>query len=112
MVSAWIERAVRDINERPVWKKPTKSKVDRRRGDLICPFGSGKRFKSHKMLDKWMASPLNYWKPGLIESRDYVICLECGARASKIAEHIRKSHNGMKKDEYLTRHPGAKMVRG
>jgi hypothetical protein len=58
-----------------------------------------------------MASPLNYWRPGLVEGKGYVVCLECGARCRKVTEHVRKSH-GMTKDGYLERHPGAATVAG
>lgn len=109
MVDAWIEKAVADMNENPIWSRATKDKVDRRKGDLVCPYGSGKRFKSHKQLQKWMESPLNYWKSGLVEGRDYVLCLECGTRVAKVTEHIRKSHS-MTKDDYLVKHPAAKLV--
>lgn len=109
-VNAWIQKAVAEMNENPIWSRATKSRVDRRRGDLVCPCGSGKRFKSHKMLDKWVNSPLNYWKAGLVEGRDYVICLECGTRVGKVTEHIRQSH-GMAKEVYLTKHPDAQMVK-
>jgi hypothetical protein len=111
MVEAWIDKAVKDINERPVWKKSTHSKIDRRRGDLVCPYGSGKRFKSSLAFEKWMTDPLNFWKPGMEEGRDYVRCLECeNVRVGKVAEHLRRSHGGMTKAEYLERHPEALMV--
>jgi hypothetical protein len=109
MVDAWIDKAVADMNENPIWSRATKDKVDRRKGDLVCPYGSGKRFKSHKQLQKWTESPLNYWKPGLVEGQDYVLCLECGTRVAKVTEHIRQSH-GMTKDQYLEKHAGAKLV--
>jgi len=110
MVDAWVEKAVRDMNENPIFSRATKSKVDRRKGDLIAPDGSGKKFRSRKQLDRWMASPLNYWKAGLVEGKDYILCLECGTRVSKVTEHLRKSHDGMTKEEYLIRHPDAPTV--
>jgi hypothetical protein len=109
MVSAWIEKAVKDINDNPVWRKATRSKVDRRKGDLIAPDGSGRKFKSHKMLEKWMVSPLNYWKAGLVEGRDFCVCRECGTRASKMTEHIRRAHS-MTKEQYLAKYPQAQLV--
>jgi hypothetical protein len=109
MVDAWIEKAVKDMNENPIFSRATRGGVDRRKGDLIAPDGSGRKFKSHKQLEKWMASPLNYWKPGLVEGQDYVFCLECGTRVAKVTEHIRKSH-GMTKEQYLEKHAGAKLV--
>ena len=110
MVDAWVEKAVMDMNENPIFSRATKSKVDRRKGDLIAPDGSGRKFRSRKQLDRWMASPLNYWKAGLVEGKDYILCLECGTRVSKVTEHLRKSHDGMTKEEYLTKHPGAPTV--
>ena len=74
MVSAWIERAVKDMNENPIFSRATKNKVDRRKGDLIAPDGSGRKFKSRKQLEKWIVSPLNYWKSGLEEGRDFCVC--------------------------------------
>ena len=109
MVDAWIEKAVRDMNENPIWSRATKNKVDRRKASLVCPFGSGKMFRSQKMLEKWISSPLNYWRAGLVEGKDYVVCRECNTRISKVTEHIRKSH-GMTKEEYKLKYPEASMV--
>jgi hypothetical protein len=109
MIDAWVEKAVRDMNDNPIWSRATKNKVDRRKGDLIAPDGSGKKFKSHKMLEKWITSPLNYWKLGMIEGKDYIVCLECGMRVAKVTEHVRRSH-GMMKEEYLIKYPQAQMV--
>lgn len=109
MVDAWIDKAVRDMNDNPIWSRATKNKIDRRKGDLVCPCGSGKMFRSHKQLEKWVNSPLNYWKAGLVEGKDYVKCLECGTRVSKVTEHIRKSHN-MTKEQYLGKYPDARMI--
>lgn len=111
MVDAWVEKAVRDMSENPIFSRATRSKVDRRKGDLVAPDGSGRKFKSRRQMEKWAASPVNYWKPGLVEGRDYVLCLECGTRVSKVAEHLRRSH-GMAKADYLGRHPGAATVSG
>jgi len=111
MVDVWVERAVRDINENPVWRKSTVSKVDRRVGELVCPYGSGRRFKSSAKLARWVESSLNFWRPEMIEGKDYVRCMECeNVRVGKVAEHLRRSHGGMTKVEYLERHPGALMV--
>jgi len=111
MVSAWIQRAVADINSNPIWRKPTKSKVDGRLATLVCPFGSGKVFKSQAKLDKWVASPLNFWRPEMVEGKDYVRCLECpNVRVGKVAEHLRTMHGGMTKEQYLEKHPGALLV--
>lgn len=109
MVDAWIDKAVKDMNEHPIFSRATKNKVDRRKGDLLVPDGSGKKFRSYKQLDKWLASPLNYWKPGMVEGKDYVVCQECNARVAKATEHIRKSH-GMTKEQYLAKYPDATMV--
>jgi predicted transcriptional regulator/uncharacterized C2H2 Zn-finger protein len=111
MVNAWIQKAVADINAHPVWKKATRHKVDGRLGTLPCPFGSGKVFKSQAKLDKWVASPLNFWRPEMVEGRDYVRCLEClNVRVGKVAEHLRTMHGGMTKEIYLEKHPGALLV--
>jgi len=110
MVEAWISKAMSDMNERPIFSRAIKSKVDRRKGDLVCPCGSGKVFKSRGRMEKWMVSPLNYWRVGMEEGRDYVVCLECGLRVAKVTEHIRKSH-GMTKEAYLEKYPGSQMVK-
>ena len=109
MVDAWIDKAVRDMNENPIFSRATRSKVDRRKGNLVAPDGSGKVFRSSNQLQRWMVSPLNYWKAGMVEGEDYVVCRECNTRVSKVTEHIRKSH-GMMKNAYLDQHPGAPMV--
>lgn len=111
MVSAWIQKAVLDINSNPIWRKATKPKVDGRLATLPCPFGSGKVFKSQAKLDKWVASPLNFWHPDMVEGRDYVRCLECpNVRVGKVAEHLRRAHPEMTKEQYLEKHPGALLV--
>lgn len=109
MVDAWIDKAVRDMNENPIWSRATKNKVDKRKASLVCPFGSGIMFRSQKKLEKWITSPLNYWKPGMVEGKDYVLCRECGTRVAKVTEHIRKSH-GMTKEEYKLKYPDASMI--
>jgi predicted transcriptional regulator/uncharacterized C2H2 Zn-finger protein len=111
MVSAWIDKAVKDINEHPVWKKSTKTKADGRIGIFVCPNGSGKRFRTREKLERWMIDPLNFWRQDMAEGKDYVRCLECqNVRVGKIAEHLRQSHRGMTKEEYLAKHPGALTV--
>lgn len=108
MVDAWIDKAVRDMNENPIFSRATKSKVDRRVGAFVCPYGSGRRFKTQEKLTRWMLDPLNFWRPDMVEWKDYVRCLECkDVRVGKIIEHLRQSHLGMTKDEYLSRHPEA-----
>jgi len=113
MVSAWIDKAVKDINEHPVWKKSTKTKADGRIGIFVCPNGSGKRFRTREKLERWMIDPLNFWRQDMAEGKDCVRCLECqNVRVGKIAEHLRQSHGGMTKEEYLAKHPGALTVAG
>jgi hypothetical protein len=110
MVDAWIDRAVADMNEHPIFSRATKDKVDRRVGVFVCPYGSGRRFKTQDKLTKWMLDPLNFWRPEMVEGRDYVKCLECqNVRVGKVAEHLRQSHSGMTKDDYLAKYPGALM---
>ena len=111
MVSAWIDRAVTDMNERPVFRRSTRSKVDGRKATLVCPYGSGRIFKTEVALKGWRESLKNYWRPGLKEAHDYVVCGECGTRMSKLTEHLRKSH-GMTKVDYLKKHPGSLTVAG
>jgi hypothetical protein len=58
-----------------------------------------------------VASPLNFWRPEMVEGRDYVRCLEClNVRVGKVAEHLRTMHGGMTKEIYLEKHPGALLV--
>jgi uncharacterized C2H2 Zn-finger protein len=109
-VDAWIEKAVADMNEHPIFSRATKSKTDKRRGAFVCPYGSGRRFKTQEKLTRWMLDPLNFWRPDTVEGKDYVKCLECpNVRVGKIAEHLRQSHGGMTKDDYLLKHPSAQM---
>lgn len=110
MVDAWIDRAVADMNEHPIFSRATKDKVDRRVGAFVCPYGSGRRFKTQEKLTKWMLDPLNFWRPEMVEGRDYVKCMECqNIRVGKVAEHLRQSHSGMTKEDYLAKNPGALM---
>jgi hypothetical protein len=110
MVDAWINKAVADMNEYPIFSRATKSQVDRRVGAFVCPYGSERRFRTQEKLTKWMLDPLNFWHPAMIEGRDYVRCLECqNVRVGKIAEHLRQSHSGMTKEDYLAKNPGALM---
>jgi uncharacterized C2H2 Zn-finger protein len=110
-VNAWIQKAVADINANPVWKKATKNKVDGRTATFVCPYGSGRKFKTVEQLEEWKVDPLNFWRPEMVEGRDYVRCLECeNVRVGKVAEHIRKMYGGMTKEQYLERHPGAVLV--
>ena len=61
-------------------------------------------------MTKWMLDPLNFWRPEMVEGRDYVKCLECqNVRVGKVAEHLRQSHSGMTKEDYLAKNPGALM---
>jgi len=108
-VEEWITKAVKDINESPVLRKPTKVKVDSRKGTLVCPYGSGRVFRDESALDRWLVSEKNYWRPGLEEGIDYVVCSECGERCQKLTEHLRKSHE-MTKEEYLSKYPGGQLV--
>jgi hypothetical protein len=108
-VSSWVDRAVSDMNQRPAYRKSTKAKVDRRKGTLVCPHGSGRVFRSQSKLDKWLASPRNYWRPGLVENRDFVVCHICNTRCQKLTEHLRRSH-GMSKSDYFEGHPDALLV--
>jgi predicted transcriptional regulator len=113
MVDAWVRMAVEDINANPVWRKATRSKVDGRLAAFVCPYGSGRRFRTQAGMDAWMADPLNFWRPGMVEGRDYVRCLECGdVRVGKVMEHLRRRHGGMGREEYLARHPVALTVAG
>ena len=109
MVEAWIERAVADINEKPIWKRRTRAKVDRRKAQLVCPFGSGKTFRSQAKLDLWVNDSKNYWRPGLVEGRDYVACLECGERLARLGRHLKSMH-GLTATEYIERNEGAVMI--
>jgi predicted transcriptional regulator len=109
MIEAWLDSAIADINENPVWAKRTKDKVDGRKATMQCPYGSGRMFKTDASLRRWMDSSKNYWRPGLVEGHDYVVCLECGERCQKLTEHLRKSH-GMKKEAYLGLHEGAPLI--
>lgn len=111
MVDAWIDKAVRDINENPVWTRATKGKVDKRIATFVCPYGSGRKFKTQDKLNKWMVNPLNFWRPGMIEGKDYVRCLICdNVRVGKVVEHLRQSHDGMTKEDYLIKYPGVLLV--
>jgi len=110
-VSAWIDRAIADMDERPIYRRSTKSRVDGRRAMLECPYGSGRMFRTQDSLRRWMESKRNYWRPGMEEGRNYVVCRECGTRVVKLAEHLRRSH-GMTKTEYLEKYPGSRMVAG
>ena len=66
-------------------------------------------FRTDGSLRRWMDSEKNYWRPGLEEGRDYVVCAECGERCMKLTEHLRKSH-GMMKAEYLEKWPDGQLV--
>ena len=110
-VSEWIDKAVSDMNERPIYRKSTKAKVDKRKGSLGCPYGSGRVFRTKVALGKWMESSKNYWRPGLEEGRDYVVCGICSGRMAKLTEHLRKSH-GVSKADYLEDYPGSLLVAG
>jgi hypothetical protein len=112
MVNAWIQKAVSDINANPVWRKQTKSKVDGRLATFMCPHGSGRKFKTQEQLDAWMNDQLNFWRPGMIEGKDYVRCLECAGdvRIGKLMEHLRQVHPEMTREEYLGKHPGVSIV--
>jgi predicted transcriptional regulator len=111
MVDAWVAKAVADMNEHPIFSRATKNKVDKRIGTLACPWGSGRVFREQAALDRWMASPVNFWRPGMLEGKEYVRCLECpNVRVGKIGEHLRQIHGGMSKEDYLAKHPGALMV--
>ena len=112
MVDAWVAKAVADMNEHPIFSRATKNKVDKRIGTLACPWGSGKVFREQAALDRWLASPVNFWRPGLLEGKEYVRCLECAndVRVGKIGEHLRQIHGGMTKEDYLLKHPGALLV--
>lgn len=81
--------------------------MDGRIATFECPYGSGRKFKTVEQLEAWKVGVLNFWRPEMVEGRDYVRCLECAnVRVGKVAEHIRKMHDGMTKEEYLVRHPG------
>ena len=108
-VEEWIDNAVKDINSNPVWSKKTKAKVDRRKASLVCPYGSGRSFRSSDALRSWMDDSRNYWRPEMKAGRDYVECLECNGRFQKLTEHLRKSHE-MSRSDYLGVHPDSSMI--
>lgn len=111
MVCAWIGKAIKDINENPIWRKSTSSKVDKRKASLECPFGSGRKFKTQKSLDRWLESPANYYRDECIEGHDYVVCQICNGRFQKLTEHLRKFHE-ISKDRYNAQFPDSQTVAG
>jgi len=66
--------------------------VDHRVATLPCPYGSGKLFRTQESLDVWLKDPENWYRPGLIEGQDYVVCPECGYRARTLVRHMRREH--------------------
>jgi len=108
-IDDWTSKAVSDMNERPIYKKSTRAKVDRRKASIVCPLGSGERFKTQEQLKEWLKSDSNLYRLELIEGCDYVVCGECGKRFRKLGIHLARTHK-MSEAEYLVLHPGGQIV--